>query len=123
MFDLNGELSSARYCHCSNCVKFAGTSPAVWAMANREELTVKNGSDENSAISKYNSGHGLRCFCSNCGSPVWFESLDFPNILAIPLGVLDEGTAPLPEKHLWIASKPDWCSVKDDLPKFKQGPE
>ena len=118
-FELDGEITSPRYCHCSNCVKFAGASPAAWAMANSAELQLINSAAE---ITKYNSGRGLRCFCSQCGSGVWFESIDFPEIIAIPLGVIDDGDIPLPEQHLWVSSKPGWCVINDELPQREQGP-
>ncbi|NKB35513.1 MAG: GFA family protein [Pseudomonadales bacterium] len=119
-FELNGELSSPRYCHCNKCVKFSGTSPAAWAMATSAELSLVN---PNAEVTKFNSGRGLRCFCSNCGSGVWFESIDFPEIVGIPLGVIDEGEIPTPEQHLWVNSKPDWCTINDELPQREQGPE
>ena len=73
-------------------------------------------------VAKFNSGRGLRCFCSNCGSPVWFESLDYPEIVAIPLGVLDSGEIPAPEMHLWTQSKPTWCVINDELPQHETHP-
>ena len=72
---------------------------------------------------QFNSGQGLRCFCSQCGCAVWFESLDYPDIVAIPLGAIDTGTVPEPEMHLWLDSKPDWCQVLDDLPKHSTYPK
>ncbi len=116
---INGELRAPRYCHCENCRKFAGTTPAAWAMANAEALQHDSAAD---GVSKFNSGHGLRCFCANCGSPVWFESLDYPEIVAIPLGVLDAGDVPAPTMHLWTNSKPSWCTLDDNLDKHPQGP-
>lgn len=119
-FELRGGLNSPRYCHCTNCVKFAGASPAAWAMANKSELKILS---EECEVTKYNSGRGLRCFCENCGSGVWFESIDFPEIIGIPLGIIDEGDIPSPEQHLWVNSKPQWCTINDELPQRKQGPE
>ena len=118
-FTISGDLHSTRLCHCVNCTKFAGTSPAAWAMADISTLEVTTAG---SSVSKFNSGRGLRCFCSNCGSPVWFESLDYPEIIGIPLGVVDSGEIPAPEKHLWTQSKPTWCGINDDLPQHKTHP-
>ncbi len=116
---INGELHQPRYCHCGNCRKFAGSSPAAWALANAAEL--QHESAEGGVI-KYNSGRGLRCFCGNCGGPVWFESLDFPEIVAVPLGIIDAGDVPSPTMHLWTDSKPSWCILDDSLDKHPQGP-
>ena len=118
-FTLGGALHSTRYCHCANCRKFAGTSPATWAIGDSSALALTT---TNAQVSKYDSGRGLRCFCACCGSPLWFESLDYPEIVAIPLGVLDSGDVPPPEMHLWTASKPAWCAVNDDLPKHETHP-
>ena len=77
---------------------------------------------ENAEISRFNSGLGIRCFCSRCGSPLWFESIDHPEIVAIPLGVLDDADVPAPDMHLWIQSKPEWCTITDDLPQHDTHP-
>jgi len=118
-FTIECELRSARYCHCTRCTKFAGTSPATWAMAESSSLFVDA---PGASVTKFDSGRGRRCFCANCGSPVWFESIEYPEIVAIPLGVLDEGVIPSPEMHIWTASKPDWCTINDDLPQYETDP-
>lgn len=119
-FRLDAPLRAARYCHCRNCRKFAGTSPAAWAMADASKLLVTS---SNGQIGRFNSGRGVRCFCSLCGSPVWFESIDHPEIVGIPLGAIDEGKHGAPEMHLWVTSKPDWYEILDDLVQHERGPE
>lgn len=118
-FRLGGELRGVRYCHCGNCRKFAGTSPATWAMAERAELAVTASA---APVGRYDSGRGIRCFCTACGSPLWFESLDYPHIIGIPLGVLDSGDVPPPEMHLWVDSRPAWDDIHDALPQHAAGP-
>lgn len=118
-FEIDGNLTSPRFCHCEHCRKFAGTSPATWAMAKTSELSVLSGGDD---VGKYNSGRGLRCFCRTCGSPVWFESLGHPHITAIPLGVLDETDVAPPQMHLWTGSMPTWCAIHDALPQHEKNP-
>ena len=112
-FRIDGTLSGVRLCHCENCRKFSGTSPAAWAMASASKLEVLSAS-----VGTFNSGKGIRNFCSKCGSPVWFESLDHPEIVGIPLGVLDSDDVPPPEMHIWVSSKPGWCSISDGLPEY-----
>lgn len=118
-FTLDGSLESARYCYCRNCTKFAGTSPATWAIAQKSSLKLV---DTDVRVARFDSGKGLRCFCTQCGSPIWFESLDYPELVAIPLGVLDEGDVPKPERHIWVRSKPDWCTICDELPQHETNP-
>ncbi len=59
-FLLDGQLRGVRYCHCANCRKFAGTSPATWAMADACELRVTTSDVQ---VSRFNSGRGVRCIC------------------------------------------------------------
>ena len=119
-FSINRPLHSTRFCHCENCRKFAGVSPAAWAMGEAKGLKVAKGEQ---LVGRFNSGRGIRSFCQNCGSAVWFESIDFPEIVGIPLGVIDTGAPPPPEMRLWVSSKPDWCTILDTLPQYEQGPD
>lgn len=114
-----GAVFFGRYCHCTNCRKFSGTSPAAWAAA--DATTFKLTSDAGH-ISKYATDTGRRCFCSKCGSPLWYESSDMPEVMGIPLGVLDEGNIPNPEMHVWTQSKVPWCDAADDLPAYETHP-
>lgn len=118
-FTLDDELRGGRYCHCANCRKFSGTSPVAWATASSSKLAV---TISNASVSKFNSGRGIRCFCSNCGSPTWFESLDFPDIVAVPLGVLDDQDIQAPEMHIWVKSRTAWSAINDEMPQHKSYP-
>lgn len=118
-FTLDCELKAPRYCYCEFCTKFAGTSPATWAMGERAKIDVTTSLE---SLEKYDSGRGQRCFCTRCGSPIWFESHDYPEIVAIPLGVLDDGDVPPPEMHIFVDSKPGWCAITDDLPAHETYP-
>lgn len=118
-FELHGALRAPRYCHCKHCTKFAGTSPASWIMARRRDLIRITGG----AITRYDSGGGIRCFCTTCGSPLWFESKQRDDIVMLPLGVLDDGDVPSPGMHIWVASKPRWCVIHDGLPQYDRNPD
>lgn len=84
------------------------------------ELTVTTADAE---ISEYNSGQGVRCFCSVCGSPVWFKSIDFPDMFMTPLGALDSVDFDAPHMHLFTGSKAEWHSIADDLPQHETIPQ
>lgn len=113
LFEVDTPLSSPRYCHCNFCAKFAGTRPAAWAITNTDGLFVRAMA---SPVSKFDSGQGIRNFCSRCGSPLWFESKVKPAMLAVPLGAFDDEELPAPEMHIFVDSNPQWCVISDDLP-------
>ena len=118
-FELSGNLRAPRHCYCAYCTKFAGTSPASWVAVNRRDIKLNS----QGAVTRFDSGGGIRCFCANCGSPVWFESKEDDELVMLPLGVLDDGDIPSPGMHIWVTSKPGWCAIHDELPQHEKGPD
>jgi hypothetical protein len=116
---IEGPLRNARFCHCANCRKFSGTAYAAWGLVQAEHLTV---TPPESKVTKFNSGKGLRAFCTSCGSPLWYEPAGMPQLLGIPLGVIDAGDVPKPAMHVWTKSKVDWISMPDDCPVHETHP-
>jgi hypothetical protein len=118
-FEIQGPLHSARFCHCTNCRKFSGTSSAAWGLAETAHITI---APRVPNVTKFNSGGGLRVFCSACGSPLWYEPAGRPQLRGIPLGAIDEGGVGKPEKHVWTRSKVPWGTIDDGLPQFETHP-
>ena len=75
------------------------------------------------SVGAYVTDKGARKFCTGCGSPVWYESTDYPEVVGIPLGVIDSGEVPTPGMHLWVRSSPSWCAIVDGLPQHPTMPE
>ena len=116
--EIHGAIHSARYCHCTTCRKFSGTAFAAWGLVKTGHLVVTGVE----SVSKYNSGGGLRVFCTSCGSPLWYEPANVPAFRGIPLGVIEEGDVPKPEMHVWTKSKVSWASIADGLPRHETHP-
>jgi hypothetical protein len=117
-YEIEGSTHNARYCHCANCRKFSGTAYAAWGLVQTSHLTVA----PSAAVTKYDSGGGLRVFCAACGSPVWFEPAGMPQYRGIPLGVVDDRSVPAPQMHVWTRSKVPWASITDGLPQHETHP-
>jgi hypothetical protein len=73
-------------------------------------------------VTKFDSGGGLRVFCSACGSPLWFEPAGRPQFRGIPLGAIDEGQVARPQMHVWTKSQASWGNISDDLPQHQTHP-
>jgi hypothetical protein len=117
--EIQGSLHSARYCHCTNCRKFSGTGYAAWGLVSTSQLAIAPTAPN---VTKFNSGGGLRVFCTACGSPLWYEPAGLPQFRGIPLGAIDEGDVAPPEMHVWTKSKVSWESVFDALPQHDMHP-
>jgi hypothetical protein len=118
-YEITGPIHHARYCHCVHCRKFSGTAHAAWGLIETAHLVI---AQSNAGVSKYDSGNGLRVFCSSCGSPLWYEPTRLPQFRGIPLGVIDDEGVPEPKMHVWTKSKVCWASISDDLPQHNTHP-
>jgi hypothetical protein len=118
-YEITGPIQRGRYCHCVDCRKFSGTAYAAWGLIETAQLVI---GQPNTGVSKYDSGNGLRVFCSSCGSPLWYEPTRLPQFRGIPLGVIDDGGVPEPQMHVWTKSKVSWQSISDDLPQHNTHP-
>jgi len=118
-FEIEDAIHDARFCHCTNCRKFSGAPFAAWGLIETRNLRL---SPPDPGVTKYDSGGGLRVFCSMCGSPLWYEPADMPHYRGIPLGVVDDGEVPAPAMHVWLRSKVAWMSIADALPKHETYP-
>ncbi len=116
--EIHGAIHNARFCHCATCRKFSGTAVAAWGLVPAGHLVVSGESN----VTKYDSGGGLRVFCSACGSPLWYEPANVPAFRGIPLGMVDEGDVPTPGMHVWTKSKVPWASIDDALPRHETHP-
>lgn len=117
--EIQGALHNARYCHCTNCRKFSGTGFAAWGLAATSQLAIAPPVPK---VTKFNSGGGLRVFCSACGSPLWYEPTGVPHFRGIPLGLIDKGDVAKPEMHVWTKSQASWESICDALPQHETHP-
>jgi hypothetical protein len=118
-YQINGPIHKARYCHCTDCRKFSGAPYAAWGLVQTSQLAI---SPPDAQVTKYNSGNGLRVFCTRCGSPLWYEPTGAPQFRGVPLGALDDRDVPAPERHVWVRSKVSWASISDSLPQHETHP-
>jgi hypothetical protein len=118
-YEIMGAIRTPRYCHCLHCRKFSGTGHAAWGLIETTQLTITS---LESRVTKYDSGGGLRVFCSSCGSALWYEPSGRPQYRGIPLGAVDGDGVPEPQMHVWTKSKVPWQSITDDLPQHDSGP-
>jgi len=114
-YKITGDLFMAAYCHCSMCRKAHGSAFRPRALVKAQDFAWTQGEE---LIADYSSSPGAhRLFCRNCGSPLVARSDDYPTILNLALGTLDDDPGIRPEAHWHVASKAPWFEITDDLPQ------
>lgn len=112
-FEVTSELRQFEHCHCRTCRKIHGTVYDSSAVVARHGFRVVEGEQ---SIREYSSSPGKRrCFCTNCGSPIYAYLLDEPNTVLLRLGTLDQEPSIRPSRHIWLSEKASWYDVLDDL--------
>ena len=118
-FEVRGELGSIAYCHCESCRKAHGTAFAATAPISSESFVLSSGE---ALIATYESSPGkYRCFCRNCGSPVYSYRESIPGTVRIRLGTVDGDPGAQAVLHSWVSEKARWFEITDKLPQFRTG--
>lgn len=120
-YEAAGPLRLMARCHCTQCRKASGAEFATNASVGADAFRLLTGEG---LLAQYESSPGqLRVFCKRCGSPILKRSADNPSEVRLRLGCLDTEISEQPRAHVFVANKPTWSHIHDDLPQFDAGPK
>jgi hypothetical protein len=118
-FEVDQPLQFAGYCHCTRCQRRTGTAAAASGRIVPGSLRIVSGEE---LIRSYDPPDGFaKVFCSACGSGLWSQSPDDPEIKSIRLGTFDDDPGVRPSYHAYVAYAAAWEPIPDDgLPRFAE---
>jgi hypothetical protein len=118
-FEVSEPLVSAGWCHCTRCQRRTGTSGSVQARVAPGSLHLLAGAEH---LRAYQPPDGFaKVFCSACGSGMWSEDPDDPEVRSIRLGVLDGDPGIRASYRQFVSYLPLWETLPDDgLPRFPE---
>lgn len=116
-YEVTGELGPIAICHCGMCRKASGSAFATNASVARQAFNLTGGSD---LVQRYESSPGhWRCFCRQCGSPLFAEIATMPELVRLRLGLLNDDPGARPAYHWAVDFKAPWWEIRDDLPQHE----
>ncbi|MGH8222397.1 MAG: GFA family protein [Woeseiaceae bacterium] len=116
-FEITAELSPIDVCYCQMCRKATGGPLATNAAVSTTAFHVIAGAE---LIAGYESSPGeKRHFCSRCGSPIYSERQDRPQVVRVRVGTINEPLNVRPAVSYHTASKCNWWELADNLPRFE----
>lgn len=119
-FEIEAPLGPFGFCHCNTCRKASGTAFTANVSVPRDKLRFLSGEE---TIRRYESSPGkFRCFCPNCGSPIYKEAAELPGMVRIRLGILDTPVGDKPRAHAFWSERADWYDIQGDMPVFDTWP-
>ena len=118
-FEITEPLVSGVYCHCKRCQRRTGTSASASARIAPGSLRVLSGEE---LIRSYRPEDGFaKVFCSGCGSALWSQSPDDPEVIAVRLGAFDGDPGIRPAYRQYVAYAAEWEPIPDDgLPRYPE---
>lgn len=112
-YRVSGALRGVVNCHCSQCQKLNGNFGAHSKAANVDLEIVRSEGLAWFQISR----SARRGFCSRCGSGLFWQ-LQGQDATGIIAGSLDEPGELRTIGHIFVAEKPAYTEICDDLPRF-----
>lgn len=106
-------------CHCSRCRRSHGADYATQAFAARSSLQFLKGEE---LLKEYDSGGGLRTFCSNCGSRLMNYAKEGGDYLSVAIACLDESYQGQAIAHCFVNSKAPWHTPSADIESHEELP-
>ena len=111
-YEVNQPLGGVIACHCTDCQKASGAGASHNVVVKTEHLNVTSGKPKTFA-QVVDSGRTLiRSFCADCGSALFSQRKEMPEMIVIKAGTLDNKKGLTHVMDIWTASAAGW--IPDD---------
>lgn len=111
-FEVSGESDWVGHCHCESCRRQSGSVMTTFAGFDEDQVSFTGATP-----SRYSSGDGVtRSFCGQCGSPVAYQTANWPGKIHLQLGLFDDLESLVPRDHSFIDEKVSWLHADEHLP-------
>lgn len=105
------------HCHCTMCQRNHGAGYVTWFAVPKTQLRLLDAAE--GALTRYaSSEHGMRSFCSQCGSSLFCENEAHRDVVDVVLANMAAPIDRAPQFHAYFDSKADWVEVSDALPRL-----
>ncbi len=119
-FEIEGDFENFYLCHCERCRKDTGSAHAANLFSSTAKLRWLSGKEKSKTFNFRSEGH-IKSFCTNCGSALPNIQMD-GNLLVVPAGSIDSNINIKPQGHIYYASKANWDTELEKVPKFEELP-
>ena len=106
------EISKIFICHCKQCQKAQGSAFVAIVPIQVENLEFKKG---NELIGEYYAtDNKKRTFCKKCAAPLFSARLDFPDVIRLRVGIINESLHVKVYSHSFTNYKVKWLDIPQD---------
>jgi hypothetical protein len=120
-YQLTADPATVYACHCTDCQTATGSSFALSMFVARDAIELLRGDPELREFSLPDGRQRRALACSKCGTSLWGVPRDFPELLNLEPGTLDDTSWFRPIAHIWTRSAQPWVTIPaNDLRYEKQ---
>lgn len=110
-FTVSAPVEALRACHCTHCQKSSGTGASVDALVPGSTFVITQGAPKR-YDDQADSGRTLcRCFCGDCGSPIYGYRQTSPERVVVRAGAFDDSSRMRITSHIWTKSARTWSHI------------
>jgi hypothetical protein len=118
-FQVGGEVLNTASCHCNICRKNTGAAFNTVVMTKQDHFKIVSGEDK---IRSFQLGErATKHFCEVCGTAVYNVNTQFPGIVLVPIGTLDDPGRFPPTLNVFCESMLPWVTELTHQTRFPQG--
>jgi hypothetical protein len=118
-----GEPLFSMNCHCRDCQRETGSAYAAVLAVPGAAFKVVQGSPKYFDLTADSGQTTRRCFCGDCGSPLFGRPGLGGDMVTIRAGSLDDPSAFRPSQDIYTASAQPWDYMNPKLPKSPKLPK
>lgn len=115
-YEYQAEIDEVAVCHCHQCKQAQGAPFATNAPVQLAAFHIVQG--QALLKSYFASPNKRRVFCSHCGSPLFSQRMDLPEVIRLRLGTVTEGHIPVPQYQIYCDSKSVWFTLDEQTPCY-----
>lgn len=115
-YEATGRPSNTMVCHCRTCRRVSGAPVVAWVTFDRAAFQFTAGTP-----ARFHSSPPVtRSFCAACGTPLTYETTQYPTTIDLTTCTLDDPNAFPPTHHSWLSHDVGWVQFGDGLPAFPE---
>ena len=115
-FAVTPPVTFCAHCHCTMCRRNHGAAFVTWVAVPNAQLELLAG--EAQLVRFRSSDHGTRSHCGRCGSSLFCDSTQHPDLIDVVLANFDPPVEITPQAHIYFDDHIDWVTLGDTLPRM-----
>jgi hypothetical protein len=110
-YSVSQPLQNVIACHCTHCQKASGAGASHNALVAKSAVTFTSGQPKLFADTAQSGNVLKRYFCGDCGSPIYSQRANAPEMMVLKVGTLDAAGDMKLAMNIWTNSARPWMYI------------